>query len=149
TKRWADMVKVSCSLVLAILLATCVLTYSQTAPTGANSTKAANVTFDRILHADQEPQNWLTYSRTLSGERYSPLTQITPANVKGLELAWVWRAAQSSGVLEATPLVVDGVMYTVQAPNDVFALDAATGRVLWTLPYKPDPRARASGGGGR
>jgi alcohol dehydrogenase (cytochrome c) len=143
------MFKVSCSLVLAILLATCVLTYSQTAPTGANPRKASNVTFDRILHADQEPQNWLTYSRTLSGERHSPLTQITPANVPNLELAWSWQAEQTAGVLSATPLVVDGVMYTVQAPNDVIALDAATGRVLWKFPYAPDPRASASGGGRR
>jgi alcohol dehydrogenase (cytochrome c) len=136
------MIKVSCCLVIAIVLATCVLTYSQ-------STRTPNVTFDRILHADREPQNWLTYSRTLSGERYSPLTQITRANVKNLELTWIWQASQSSGVMEATPLVIDGVMYTVQAPNDVVALDAATGRQLWMSSYTPNPRARASGGGRR
>ena len=52
----------------------------------------AQVTFDRLLHADKEPQNWLTYSGTVGGQRYSPLTQITPANVKNLELQWVWQA---------------------------------------------------------
>jgi hypothetical protein len=52
------------------------------------------VTFDRILHAEREPQNWLTYSGNLNGARYSPLTQITPANVKNLELAWIERPNQ-------------------------------------------------------
>jgi hypothetical protein len=50
------------------------------------------VTFDRLLHPDAEPQNWLSYSRTIDGQRYSPLNQITPANVKNLELQWVWQA---------------------------------------------------------
>lgn len=98
--------------------------------------KVPAVTFDRILHADQEPQNWLTFSGTLSGIRHSLLTQITPANVKNLELAWIWQS-QSSIKIEATALVLDGVLYTVQAPNDVVALDAATGRVIWTYPYAP------------
>ncbi|HET9217151.1 MAG TPA: PQQ-binding-like beta-propeller repeat protein, partial [Terriglobia bacterium] len=98
--------------------------------------QAPAVTFSRILRADQEPQNWLTYSGTLRGERYSKLTQITPANVKNLEIAWLWQA-QSEHSFEATPLVVDGVLYTVQAPNDVVALNAATGRVLWKYPYTP------------
>ena len=69
-------------------------------------------------------------------QRYSPLTQITPENVKNLELQWVFQA-RSLEKFEATPLVVDGVMYTVQAPNDVVALDAVTGRVFWTYSYTP------------
>src|SRR5580698_9832633 len=75
------------------------------------------VTFDRLLHADREPQNWLTYSGTVNGQRYSPLTQITPANVKNLELQWVYQA-KSLEKFEATALVADGILYTVQAPND-------------------------------
>src|SRR5512142_612151 len=82
---------------------------------------AQGVTFDRILHADREPQNWLTYSGTVGGQRYSPLTQVTPANVKNLELQWVWQA-KSIEKFETTALVVDGVLYTIQAPNDVYAL---------------------------
>jgi alcohol dehydrogenase (cytochrome c) len=93
------------------------------------------LTFERILHSDREPQNWLTYSGTVLGWRYSRLTQITPANVKNLELAWLWQGRSSWW--EATPLVSSGVLYTVQPPNDVVALDAATGRVLWTYPYTP------------
>jgi alcohol dehydrogenase (cytochrome c) len=102
----------------------------------------AQVSFDRILGANQEPQNWLTYSGTVLGQRYSPLTQITPANVKNLELAWIWQA-RSTEKFEATALVVDGVMYTVEAINDVVALDAATGRIFWTFDYTPAPEARA------
>jgi alcohol dehydrogenase (cytochrome c) len=111
--------------------------------------KAPNVTFDRILGADNEPQNWLTYSRTVLGWRYSPLTQITADNVRGLELAWLWQGAPAAR-FQATPLVVAGVLYTVQAPYDVVAIDAAKGHVLWTYSYSPLSRTRgASGGGGR
>jgi alcohol dehydrogenase (cytochrome c) len=102
----------------------------------------ANVTpvpFERILHANQEPQNWLTYSGTYMSQRYSLLDQITPANAKDLTLKWVFQA-KSTEKHEVTPLVVDGVMYTVQF-NDVFALDAATGKPIWRYLYKPDPAA--------
>ena len=103
------------------------------------------VTFDRILNANKEPQNWLTYSGTTLSQRHSPLTQITPANVKNLELQWVFQA-HSLEKFEATPLVVDGVLYTVQAPNDVVAMDAVTGRVFWVYPTLLHPkRAPAAG----
>ena len=102
---------------------------------------AAQVSFDRLLNAGKEPQNWLTYSGSNMSQRYSPLTQITPDNVKNLELQWVYQA-RSLEKFEATALVVDGTMYTVQAPNDVVALDAATGRVFWTYQYVPSPAAR-------
>jgi alcohol dehydrogenase (cytochrome c) len=101
----------------------------------------AQVSFDRILRGSAEPQNWLTHSGDVMSQRYSPLTEITAANVKNLELRWVFQA-QSLEKFEATPLVVDGVMYTVQAPNDLVALDAATGRVFWTYPYSPSTLAR-------
>ena len=101
----------------------------------------AQVTFERILRADREPQNWLSYSGTPFNQRYSPLTQINTANAKNLELQWVWQA-RSLEKFEATALVVDGVMYTVQAPNDVVALDAETGRPFWTTTYAPSPDAR-------
>jgi alcohol dehydrogenase (cytochrome c) len=106
-----------------------------------------SVPFERILHADIEPQNWLTYSGTLRGERHSPLTQITAENVKHLELAWLWQMPVQ-GRPEATPLVVDGTMYTVRPTNDVVALNAATGDVIWTFPYSAPTAGAASGGGG-
>jgi alcohol dehydrogenase (cytochrome c) len=102
---------------------------------------AAQVSFERLLKAGQEPQNWIAYSGTYDNHRYSQLTQVTTANVKHLELQWIWQA-RSLEKYEATSLVVDGVLYTVQAPNDVVALDAATGRVFWTFPYEPAPESR-------
>src|ERR1700694_439504 len=106
----------------------------------------AQVTFDRLLNSDKEPQNWLTYSGNVSGQRHSLLKQITPANVKNLELQWVWQS-KSLEKFEATALVVDGVLYTLQGPPvqgvyEVVALDAATGRPFWKLEYKPLLEAR-------
>src|SRR5712691_5451682 len=105
----------------------------------------AQVSFDRILRANQEPQNWLTYSGSLFSQRYTLLTQITPANVKNLELQWVFQTrgpAEPVEKFEATPLVVDGVMFTVLAPNHVAALDAATGRLFWMYSPRLSPLAR-------
>src|SRR5580704_6470975 len=102
---------------------------------------SAQVTFDRLLNAPKEPQNWLTYSGNLMSQRYSPLDQVTPQNVKNLELKWLFQS-RSLEKFEATPLVADGVMYTVQAPNDIVALDAATGRIFWTYNYTPSKAAR-------
>ena len=101
----------------------------------------AQVTSDRLLNAAKEPQNWLTYSGSYNGQRYSTLSEITPANVKNLDLQWMFQA-RSLEKFEATALVVDGIMYTVQAPNDVIALDAVTGRTFWMYSYTPDKEAR-------
>ena len=102
----------------------------------------AQVTFDRILNGDKEPNNWLSYSGTLKNQRFSPLTQINTTNVKNLHQEWIWQA-RSLEKFEATPLVVDGVMYTIEAPNNVYALDAVTGRPYWSFNYTPAPEARA------
>lgn len=107
----------------------------------AGSLLFAQVSFERILEADKEPNNWLTYSGTMMSQRYSLLSQITPQNVRNLELQWVFQA-HSLEKFEATPLVVDGVMYTVQAPNDIVALDAVSGRIFWIYSYAPSPQAR-------
>src|SRR3979409_931922 len=104
----------------------------------------ARLSSDHILGAGQEPQTWLTYSGTLFSHRYTALTQITPANVKNLELQWVFQTrgpAEPVEKSEATPLVVDGVMYTVLSPNHVVALDAATGRMYWMYSPRLSPLA--------
>src|SRR5437867_2282266 len=101
----------------------------------------AQVSYERILRAGQEPQNWLTYSGNYNGQRYSSLAQITPENVKNLELQWIFQA-RSLEKFEATPIMTDGIMYTVEAPNNIVALDAATGRVFWTYNYTPAQAAR-------
>ena len=105
----------------------------------------AQVTYDRLLHADREPQNWLTYSGNYSGQRFSPLTQINRDNVKNLQLKWVYhpiyvKTGNNQSKMENTPLVVDGIMYTGTALEAV-ALDAVTGRVFWKLPHPLDPKA--------
>src|SRR5919202_1760222 len=98
----------------------------------------AQVGYDRLVNAAKEARNWLTYSGGYFSNRYSGLTQITPANVKDLELKWMYQAAVAGG-WQTTPLVVDGVMYLTQRPNDVVALDAKTGRVLGMYRYQLDP----------
>jgi alcohol dehydrogenase (cytochrome c) len=105
---------------------------------GAPSREApvTNVPFERIVNANKEPQNWLTYSGNLSSQRHSGLTQVDPTNAGNLVLKWVFQS-RSLDKHEVTPLVVDGVMYTVQSPNDVIALDAATGKTIWTYSHKP------------
>jgi len=106
---------------------------------------SAQVTPDRILHADKEPQNWLTYSGSYAGIRYSPLEQINRDNVKNLQLKWVYRptytkSRNNQSKMENTPLVVDGILYTGTALEAV-ALDAVTGRQYWKLPHPLDPNA--------
>jgi alcohol dehydrogenase (cytochrome c) len=101
----------------------------------------AQVTYDRLLRAAEEPHNWITYSGGYSGQRHSLLTQITPANVRNLELKWIL-PNQVFGAWQSTPLVVDGTMYLTQRPNDVLAVDAKTGRVFWQYRYTNSPDAR-------
>ncbi|MFN0100925.1 MAG: pyrroloquinoline quinone-dependent dehydrogenase [Bryobacteraceae bacterium] len=89
------------------------------------------VPFERILNADKEPGNWLTYSRNYSGQRYSPLDQIRAGNVGKLRLAWMSQADEMDTV-QTSPIVVDGTMFITKPPNVVEALDARTGRSIWT-----------------
>lgn len=97
----------------------------------------AQVTSERILRAEEETGNWLTYNRTYDSRHHSPLDQINRENVGDLELKWVFQS-RSLEKYEATPLVVDDVMYTVQMPNDVVALDAVTGRKYWQYTHVMD-----------
>ena len=101
----------------------------------------AQVTFERIVNAADEPHNWLTYSGGYEGQRHTALDQIDPANVSELELKWVHQAS-SLEVFETSPLVVDGIMYLTEAPNTVVALDAKLGRVFWTYEYEPSNESR-------
>jgi len=93
--------------------------------------------WSRLLNAAKDPANWLTYWGDLAGTHYSALTEITSANVKNLQAQWT-TPFTGDGQIQATPLVVDGIMYTtgpVGAANagttQVVALDAKTGRQLW------------------
>ena len=107
----------------------------------ATASLTAQVSFDRILNSQAEPQNWLTYSGNFQSHRHSLLTQVSPENVKNLQPAWAFQAL-SLEKFEATPLALDGVLYTVQPPNDVVAIDGASGRVFWTYTYRPSQQVR-------
>src|SRR5918997_11700 len=97
-----------------------------------------DVTYERILNARSEPQNWLTYYGAYDGQRYSPLDQINTQNVQRMTLAWVFsfspqglHAGQSTYAFENCPIVVEGVMYVSGWDGWVWALDAKTGQLLW------------------
>ena len=82
----------------------------------------------KLTWGDPKPGDWMTYNGNNSANRYSPLKQITTANVAGLKLQWVFPISYFG--LEVTPLAADGVLY-VTGPNQVIALDALTGNSLW------------------
>ena len=99
-------------------------------PLVAPASSAAQVTYSRLRAARSEPGSWLTYSGAYDGWRYSPLDQIHTRNVAGLRPAWVYQA-EERGSFQASPLVIDGVMYLTEPRGPVVALDARTGRRLW------------------
>jgi len=105
--------------IFALLLAGC-----------SHRTTPASVDAARILHADRDPGNWLTHGRTYSEQRFSPLHQIDDKNVNRLGLAWIHNLDTHRGQ-EATPLVIDGVIYFTTAWSKVLALNAASGASLW------------------
>ena len=96
------------------------------------ATQLADVDGARIANADSEPGNWLSHGRTYSEQRYSPLTAIDAENVSQLGLAWSFSTGTVRG-LEATPIVVDGRMYTTGNWGVVYALDARTGEEIWSF----------------
>ena len=92
---------------------------------------SAQVPYERIVKSNAEPSNWLTYSGNYSAHRFSALNEITPQNVGRLRPAWVYQV-QDSGTVETTPIAVDGVLYISEPPTIVTAIDARTGRKLWS-----------------
>ena len=103
--------------------------------------QSAAVNAARLIAANSEPDNWMSYGRTYDEQRYSPLTQVNTSNVAKLGLAWSYDLTTDRGI-EATSIVVDGVMYMTSSWSIVHALDARTGQHLWT--YDPEvPRQKA------
>jgi len=107
---------------ILMLIAGCV---SGESPTGPAAVDAA-----RLAAADTEPGQWMSHGRTYDEQRFSPLDGITRENVGGLGLAWFADLDTDRGQ-EATPIVVDGVLYVSTAWSKVKAYDAATGETLW------------------
>ncbi|MFZ0298545.1 MAG: PQQ-dependent dehydrogenase, methanol/ethanol family [Candidatus Sulfotelmatobacter sp.] len=93
------------------------------------------VTFDRLVNSQKEPQNWLTYSGDYSGRRFSSLDQIKVTNARTLVAKWVYQTG-ATGKLETTPLVVDGILYATAQDDRAFALDARTGRPIWMYQHQ-------------
>ena len=103
--------------------------------TGEEATESprrkVNVSSADIVAAQNNEREWLTYSRTLNGWRFSPSSQINTSNVSRLRLLWVKQYETDEPKVETTPLVVDGVMYLTEPPASVLALDSRTGALLW------------------
>jgi alcohol dehydrogenase (cytochrome c) len=111
---------------------------------------AAEVTPERLLNPDKEPQNWLMNHRTYDGQRFSPLARINRDNVKGLKLVYAVPLSGSHGseFLEATPLAEDGFLYITDAWGVLYKIDATSGdmgRVVWQMDPKQE-RAVANRG---
>jgi alcohol dehydrogenase (cytochrome c) len=92
---------------------------------------AIQVGNERLLAAGINPDEWLMYSGSYNGWRHSTLSEITPANVGQLSISWVKQFDIADSNIEATPLVIDGTIFTVTDPGHVVALDAKTGAVVW------------------
>ncbi|MFP6839618.1 MAG: PQQ-dependent dehydrogenase, methanol/ethanol family [Pseudohongiellaceae bacterium] len=96
------------------------------------------ITWERLLNAGDEPENWLMYSGTLDSQRYSKLDQINISNVATMELKWAYQIPVIDRA-ETVPLVVDGIMFITEAPSNLVAVDAQTGRQYWRYDHElPD-----------
>src|SRR5258706_4713338 len=118
-------------LLLLVLLCCCTVFLKAPEAQKKARPKTAGAIDDAALrNADGRAGEWITHGRNYSETRFSPLKQIDAANVKNLGLAWSFDTDTKRG-LEATPIIIDGVMYTTGSWSVVFAIDARTGKQLW------------------
>jgi len=111
---------------------------------------AADVTPERLLNPDKEPQNWLMNHRTYDGQRFSPLARINRDNVKNLKLAYAVPLGGGAGneFANATPLAEDGFLYVTDSWNVLYKIDARSGdlgRIVWRMDPKQDRQMRSRG----
>jgi alcohol dehydrogenase (cytochrome c) len=111
---------------------------------------AADVTPERLLNPDKEPQNWLMNHRTYDGQRYSPLARINRDNVKNLKVAYAVPLGGGAGneFTNATPLAEDGFLYVTDSWNVLYKIDARSGdvgRIVWRMDPKQDRQMRSRG----
>jgi len=119
-----------------IIASGCARESAPTAPTSAPAPpKPAQVDAGRLTAAAEDGANWLSYGRTYDEQRFSPLKQIEAGNVAQLKLAWHYDLPVDARAQESTPLIIDGTMYVTGAWSKVFALDPASGKLLWS--YDP------------
>ena len=114
--------------------------------TALTPARAADMTFERALNVDKEPQNWLLHHGNYQGHRFSALKEINTDTVKNLKVAFTVAlggfegggARYKFGNLEATPIVEDGVMYVPDGWGSVYAIDLSNGK-KGTFRWKFDP----------
>ena len=117
---------------------------------GTSSVRAADVTYERLLNPDKEPQNWLMHHRDLGSQRHSPLEVLNKGNAKNLKLLFAvplgGKSANES--IEATPLVEDGFMYMVDSWGILYKIDVRSGtagKVVWKMDPKIERQDRNRG----
>jgi len=101
-----------------------------------------DVTAEMLKHPSDN--DWLMFRRNYQGWSYSPLTQITPKNVKNLQLKWSW-AMNEGGASQVTPIVHNGIMFLSNTSNTIQALDAKTGELIWENRVGPAPTSAYGG----
>src|SRR6266481_8442562 len=111
---------------------------------------AADVTPERLLNPDKEPQNWLMNHRTYDGQRFSPLAKINKGNVKGLKLAYAVPLGGSAGneYVQATALAEDGFLYITDSWGVLYKIDGTSGnvgRIVWRMDPKQQRQDRNRG----
>ncbi|HIG35112.1 MAG TPA: PQQ-dependent dehydrogenase, methanol/ethanol family, partial [Gammaproteobacteria bacterium] len=100
-----------------------------------------DITQQRVIESTNQPDQWLVHGRTYAEQRYSPLNQINTETVKNLGIAWVFETDTNRGH-EATPIVVDDIMFSTSAWSIVYANDAKTGEMIWKFdPKVPKEKA--------
>jgi alcohol dehydrogenase (cytochrome c) len=130
--------------------ATCAAALATTMLAAAVPGLATDVTADRLVNADKEPQNWLMNHRTYDGQRFSPLARINKGNVKNLKLAYAIPLGGSAGDewIEATPLAENGFLYITDAWGVLYKIDATSGevgRVVWRMEPKQEKQSTNRG----
>ena len=126
------------------VFAACDQRLEESVATQTDAVAAAQVDTDRIKAAATEPEMWLTYGGGYDEQRHSALGQINRDTLPELGVGWVYEMAKPRGA-EATPIVVDGVMYVSSAWSVVYALDAKTGDELWVYDPKVSGKDAAKG----
>ncbi len=109
---------------------------------------AGDVSSKRLINAESEPENWLSYYGTYKSWRYSPLDEVHKGNIAKLAPVWAFETGITDGGMQCAPIVVDGVMYVTSAWNNVFALRADSGERLWTHSYEVSDKAGIPAGYG-
>src|SRR6202158_3725393 len=128
-RKWQVLGLTTLCLALGLTIAVC--------SSADNQTKAGNVSEARAMTDATEGNNWLLNGRTFDEQHFSPLKEITDKNVSGLGLAWFLDIDSGMGIV-SEPIVVDGVAYVSAPLSVVYAVDAASGKLLW----KFDPKIR-------